>query len=99
MLCLEGFSKSFGEVVALDDVSLSVTEGEIVALRGPSGAGKSTLLYLIAGLLAPDAGTVTVSGIDPYFLSGAKRTLFRSEELGMVFQDARLIPYLNINSH
>ena len=99
VLCLEGFSKSFGEVVALDDVSLSVTEGEIVALRGPSGAGKSTLLYLIAGLLAPDAGTVTVSGIDPYFLSGAKRTLFRSEELGMVFQDARLIPYLNIREN
>lgn len=99
VLDLEGFSKSFGDVVALDDVSLSVGAGEVVVLKGPSGAGKSTLLYMVAGLLSPDSGTAKVDGKDPYALSGAQRTGFRKEDLGLVFQDARLIPYLNIREN
>ncbi|MDB4294972.1 ABC transporter ATP-binding protein [Akkermansiaceae bacterium] len=98
-LTIKGFSKFYGEVEALNDVSLSVEKGEVVVLRGPSGAGKSTLLFMIAGLLAPDAGAVKVAGIDPYQLSGAERTRFRSKEIGMVFQDARLIPYLDVRAN
>ncbi len=60
-LVMEGVRKVFrttrGDVVALEDVSLSVVEGEFVCLVGPSGCGKSTLLNLVAGLDAPDAGT------------------------------------------
>ncbi len=99
VLTLKGFSKSFGGVEALNDVSLSVEKGELVALRGASGAGKSTLLFMIAGLLAPDAGVVKVAGIDPYQLNGSGRTRFRSEEIGMVFQDARLISYLDVRAN
>ena len=98
-LTIKGFSKFFGEVEALNDVSLSVGKGEVVVLRGASGAGKSTLLLMIDGLLAPDAGSVRVAGIDPYELNGAERTRFRSKEIGMVFQDARLIPYLDVRAN
>ena len=99
MLTVQDFSKSFGEVVALDQISLSIEAGEIVVLCGPSGAGKSTLLYMVAGLLPPDSGTVTLAEIDPYELSGSERTLLRGREIGMVFQDARLLSYLDIEAN
>jgi len=99
VLTVQDFSKSFGEVVALDQISLSIEAGEIVVLCGPSGAGKSTLLYMVAGLLPPDSGTVSLAGIDPYELSGSERTLLRGREIGMVFQDARLLSYLDIEAN
>lgn len=99
MLTVQGAGKSFGEVVALGQVSLSVEVGEIVVLCGPSGAGKSTLLYMVAGLLPPDRGTIELAGVDPYTLSRSARALLRSRELGMVFQDARLLSYLDIEAN
>ena len=57
-------SKSFGSFLALDDVSLRVGEGELVALLGPSGSGKTSLLRIIAGLEEPDSGTVLFQGED-----------------------------------
>jgi len=60
-----GLTRSFGAVRALDGLDLSVPAGRVVALVGPNGAGKTTLLLVLAGLLAPDGGSVTVAGADP----------------------------------
>ncbi|WP_158373276.1 ABC transporter ATP-binding protein [Cellulosimicrobium cellulans] len=62
---LDGVTRRYGDVVALDDVSLTVGAGELVGLLGPNGAGKSTLLSLVSGLRRPDAGTVRLAGLDP----------------------------------
>ena len=62
VLTVEGLSKSFGGIDAVRDVSFDVAAGELVALIGPNGAGKTTCFNLVNGQLAPDAGTVTLSG-------------------------------------
>jgi len=62
LLEIEGISKSFGSVVANEDISLTVKEGEILALLGENGAGKSTLVKAVFGLVRPDAGTIKING-------------------------------------
>lgn len=62
---VEGVTRRFGAVTALDDVSLDVREGELVGLLGPNGAGKTTLLSLVSGIRKPDAGTIRLFGRDP----------------------------------
>ena len=88
-----GVSVAFGGRTVLNDVSLRVAAGELVALQGPSGSGKSTLLRVIAGLLTPTAGTVTVDGHDvttvPAHLRG----------IGMVFQDNQLFPHRDVGAN
>lgn len=84
------------DLAAIDGVSLELARGEFVALQGPSGSGKSTLLFIVAALLAPDAGSVEVDGADPYQLGPAARARFRAGKIGMVFQDFRLLPYLDV---
>lgn len=82
-----------GETIrAVDGVSLSVSGGELVALYGPSGSGKTTLLMLIAGLLLPDSGCVTVAGREISKLSERERAHFRREQLGFIRQSLDLIP-------
>lgn len=82
-----------GEVVrAVDDVSMSVSAGELVALYGPSGSGKTTLLMLIAALLRPDAGAVLMDGRDISKLSEADAARYRLHELGFVRQSLNLVP-------
>ena len=61
-LRVEGVTKRFGEVLALDAVTLAVAEGELLTILGPSGSGKTTLLKVVAGFETPDAGTVRVDG-------------------------------------
>lgn len=63
-LIAENLSKQFGEVRAVDRVSLRVRAGEIVGLLGPNGAGKTTILRMIAGILTPDEGCVEICGLD-----------------------------------
>jgi len=75
---------------------LSLARGERVFLRGPSGSGKSTLLSLVAGILTPQKGAVSVLGSDMRGLSGAARDRFRADHIGYIFQMFNLIPYLSV---
>ena len=97
MLELSGLVKHFpvvsaAPVRAVDGVSLSVAEGEFIALYGPSGSGKSTLLMLIAALLRPDAGSVLVGGCEISSLSDSDAANYRLHHLGFVRQSLNLIP-------
>ncbi|MBT8066871.1 MAG: ABC transporter ATP-binding protein [Gammaproteobacteria bacterium] len=90
------FREGAREHVVLNGVDLDIHRGETVALRGRSGSGKSTLLNLIGGIDAPDAGTVSVAGIELTNLTERDRTLFRREHIGFVYQAFNLVPTLNI---
>jgi putative ABC transport system ATP-binding protein len=82
-----------GEIVrAVDGVSMSIADGELVALYGPSGSGKTTLLMLIAALLRPDAGAVLMDGRDVCELSDADAARYRLHDLGFVRQSLNLVP-------
>ena len=87
-------SKSFGDVHALDRVSIDIPAGQSVSVMGPSGSGKSTLLHCLAGILRPAAGDVSL-GDEPVSLSSdAARSRLRLERMGFVFQDGQLLPEL-----
>ena len=85
-----------GQVLAVDGVSLSVDGGEFVAVQGPSGCGKSTMLLLAGGLLTPESGSVQIGGEDPYALTADARSKFRADNIGFVFQQFHLVPYLSV---
>jgi putative ABC transport system ATP-binding protein len=82
------------EVPALRGVSISIDEGEFVAIMGPSGCGKSTLLHLMGGLLSPSSGVIEIDGEDLSEVSDAKRTDIRRRKIGFVFQRFNLFPTL-----
>jgi putative ABC transport system ATP-binding protein len=79
-------------VSAVDGVSLSIAEGELVALYGPSGSGKTTLLMMTAAVLRPDSGSVVVGGREVSALSPRESARYRMEELGFIRQSLDLIP-------
>jgi sulfate transport system ATP-binding protein len=85
-----GVTKRFGDFVALDDVSVSLPTGQLTALLGPSGGGKSTLLRIIAGLDAPDTGTVTIEGREATNLPARKRNV------GFVFQHYAVFKHMSV---
>jgi putative ABC transport system ATP-binding protein len=91
---LEGASRFFGSVRALDGVDLEIDRGEWLAVLGPSGSGKSTLVNLLGALDRPTAGRITVDGIELSGLSEAERVRYRREKVGIIFQQFHLLPYL-----
>ncbi len=93
MLSVEGVVVRYGEVAALAGLDLEVADGEVVALLGPSGSGKSTLLRVVAGLVAPDAGSVTWDGQD---LAGVPP---HRRGFGLMFQDYALFPHLDVGGN
>jgi thiamine transport system ATP-binding protein len=90
MLDVVDVSIRFAERAVLDNVTLHVDDGEIIAILGPSGAGKSTLLRIIAGLLQPDSGRVVLNGVDITNRPAHERNV------GMMFQDEQLFPHLDV---
>lgn len=86
-------------VRALEEVSVSISSGEIVGLAGPSGSGKSTLLHLLAGLELPTEGTVTFQETDVASLSRKQRTRLRLEHIGIVFQHFHLVESLSARAN
>ena len=90
MLCVEGVTKRYGPVVALENVTLEVERGRFVTLLGPSGSGKTTLLMAIAGFVAPSAGSIKLDGKQIDHLPPERRNF------GMVFQGYALFPHLTV---
>lgn len=78
---------------ALQDTSLSIYKGELLAIVGPSGSGKTTLTHIIGGLLAPSSGNVVIEGMKPGRGGDRARSKSRNEKVGFVFQSFSLIPY------
>lgn len=81
---------------AVDGVTLSITQGEFVAIVGTSGSGKSTLLHMMSGLDVPTSGSVKIRGKELSELNEEQLTVFRRKHIGFVFQNYNLIPVLNV---
>lgn len=81
---------------AVDGVTLSITQGEFVAIVGTSGSGKSTLLHMMSGLDVPTSGSVKIRGKELSELNEEQLTIFRRKHIGFVFQNYNLIPILNV---
>ena len=89
-ISLNGASKSYGNVVALEDINLELAPGEIVGLTGPSGAGKSTLCRIIAGIDRPDSGSVAVDGL------ALTDTTAPQRDVAFMFESFALYPHLTV---
>lgn len=103
ILRVENLTKIYGKgltkVVALDNVSFSVDEGEFVAIVGASGSGKSTLLHLIGGVDRPTSGKVYINNKDIYSLDDDNLAIFRRRQVGLIYQFYNLIPILNVEEN
>ncbi len=100
MLTLKNISKSFLQRgIVLNDLHLSVKEGDTVSISGPSGSGKTTLLNIIGLLDRPDSGEVLFRGEKVLGYSQDESALYRNRNIGFVFQDHLLLPYLTIHEN
>src|SRR4051812_41874620 len=89
-LTLDGLTRLYGDVAAVSDVNLSVAKGEFISLLGPSGCGKTTTLQMIAGLVEPTSGRITLDGRDITHEKPDRRGL------GIVFQSYALFPHMTV---
>ena len=92
MIDIRNVRKSYGQLTVLHDISLTIPDGEIMAIVGPSGAGKTTLLQIAGTLDRPDSGTVFFDGTDVLKLKDRKLSAFRNSHIGFIFQFHRLLP-------
>lgn len=103
ILRCEGVSKVYGsgdnQVIALDQIDLSVEKGEFVAVMGASGSGKSTLLHILGSVDKPTEGKVIVGGTDISQLSRTEAAIFRRRKVGLVYQFYNLIPTLTVKKN
>lgn len=103
ILRVEHLTKRYGkgenEVMAVNDMSFSVEQGEFVAIVGSSGSGKSTLLHLLGGVDRPTSGKVFIQGEDIYNLNDDKLAIFRRRQIGLIYQFYNLIPILNVKEN
>ncbi len=103
ILKVEHLVKQYGKgdnaVVAVNDISFSVEQGEFVAIVGSSGSGKSTLLHLLGGVDRPTSGKVYIQGEDIYSLNSDKIAIFRRRQVGLIYQFYNLIPILNVKEN
>ena len=100
---VENLTKKYGkgenEVIALNNVSLTIEKGEFVAIIGSSGSGKSTLLHLIGGVDRPTSGKVFIDGKDIYQLNDDNLAIFRRQNIGIIYQFYNLMPILNVKEN
>ncbi len=94
LLEIRNVSKIYGELKALDDVSLQVEQGEWVAIMGPSGSGKSTMMNIIGCMDKPTRGEVFLDGVDISKESSKRLTDIRRDKIGLVFQQFHMVNYL-----
>lgn len=90
------YDESVVPVKAIDEVNITVNQGEFVAIVGTSGSGKSTLLNMLGGLDRPTSGSVIIDGKSIFDLKDEELTIFRRRKIGFVFQAFNLVPVLNV---
>jgi putative ABC transport system ATP-binding protein len=94
ILELNGVSKIYGQLKAVDNITLHVAKGEWIAIMGPSGSGKTTMMNIIGCMDIPSSGQVILNGQDLSRLSAAELTAIRRDSIGLIFQQFHLISYL-----
>jgi ABC-2 type transport system ATP-binding protein len=94
MIEVKNLSKSYEEIMALDDVSFSIASGEVIGLLGPNGAGKTTLMKILTGYIHPTAGQAKIAGLDVF-----DHTHQVQEMIGYLPENAPLYPELTVQSH
>lgn len=103
ILKVENLKKIYGKnetkIIALNDISFDVEEGEFIAIIGPSGSGKSTLLHTIAGLENPTDGKVYFYDKNIYEMNKKQLTILRRQKIGIIYQFYNLIPTLNVEEN
>ena len=103
ILRTKGLTKTYGKgetkVVAVDNVNLSIEEGEFVAIVGASGSGKSTLMHLLGGVDRPTSGQVFINGQEIYSMRDDALAIFRRRQIGIIYQFYNLTPILNVKEN